>query len=287
MNKQRNYGLNLELEKQHQKPEDWIFGAESKKCIAQIPPEERRSYLPMGEVQRGVEDMMDCASRGPINILETKFTWLVRNHKLTSENLRWLKESGYVLLDNSVQFSDCFVAQNSGTTRQGNSMIAPLDAIRKQGLIPKKMLPLESWMTWEDYYNPNRITTTMRKLGNEFILRLLINFERVLSSDFEEVYNQDMIDMAGYAWPEPMGGEYPRTEDPFNHVFVGLYLPPHNIFDNYLDSVDGDFIKKLAKDYNLLDFGYRLFITELQAKPEPQKSAIRTFFSMWCREIIQ
>src|SRR3990167_10845780 len=165
---EKNYGLDLELEKEHLRDEDWKFGGDVVlNCIAQIPENERIQYLPKGEVQRGIEDTMDCATRGPINILETKFTWLLVNKKLDFEQEYWLRAKGYTDGD-KVKFSDAFVAINSGTTRNGNSMKAPLDAIRKQGLIPKKMLPLEEQMTWQDYHNPARITQEMRDLGLEF-----------------------------------------------------------------------------------------------------------------------
>jgi hypothetical protein len=270
----KNKGLNLELEKAHRQETDWIFGAASVPCIAQIPQEERGGYLPLGEVQKGVEDMMDCASRGPANILEAKFTWLVQNGLLSIENMNWLINNAYVEQARKVRFSDCFVAQNSNTTRQGNSLIAPLEAIRKQGLIPKHMMPLEPWMRWADYHNPARITPAIRALGMEFASRFLINYERVLEADFEKVYEQDMIDMAGYAWPEPIDGEYPRTNNQPNHVFVGLYAPKHWVFDNY-EETKGDFIKKLAPDYDLLDYGYRLIISE---NPKVENPPIKKSF---------
>src|SRR3990167_1155218 len=134
-----NYGLNLQREHEEnaQADENWTLGnAGELSDIAIIPEEEREKYLPVGEVQRGAEDMMDCASRSVCNILETKFNWLLRNKELSFGNEQWLRENGYVQY-NSVEFSDAFVAILSGTTRQGNSLKAPLDAVRKNGLIPK------------------------------------------------------------------------------------------------------------------------------------------------------
>ena len=259
----QGHGLNLEKELQEQSEKDWEFGAASLKCLAEIPEEERENYLPKGEVQKGVEDMMDCATRGPLNILETKFNWLLRNKKLSFENEFWLKQNGYVKLHNAlyeVEFSDAFVAINSGTTRNGNSLKAPLEAIRKQGLIPKYKLPLGSWMTWEDYHNPARITENMRQLGQEFIERFTINYERVFETGFETLLQKDLLDVAGYAWPDLIKGEYSFTEIPPNHIFVGIKLPQTYIFDNY-EEIAGDFIKKLASDYNFFEYGYRIFIT--------------------------
>lgn len=256
-----NYGLNLELERQHRSDTDWVFGALSPDCIADIPEDERVNYLPKGEVQRGTEDMMDCGTRGPVNILETKFNWLYRNNKISPENKKWLEDSGYVI-DGSVVFSDAFIAIKSGTTREGNSMKAPLLAIHDYGLVPKHKLPLESWMGFNDYHDPKRITPSINELGLEFKNRFPIFFEIVYRAHFSELYKDDLLVLAGYAWPTPIDDEYPRVDLPANHIFVGIKKPEHTIFDNYIDSVDGDFIKKLAKDYDLLDYGYRVFVTE-------------------------
>lgn len=264
-----NYGLNWSLEKQQQSDKDWIFGATSTKCLATIPPSLRWAYLPVGEVQRGAEDMMDCASRAPLNILETKFNFLIANKLISPDNIKWLKDKGYIGLQDSIEFSDAFVAINSGTTRQGNSLKAPLEAIRTQGLIPKSMLPLEKWMTWEDYHNPERITPAMVKLGMDFASRFRINYEKVYETNFENILKTDLLDCAGYAWPEPVEGEYPRTTLDPNHAFMVFNNPRYNIFDNYLDTVDGDFIKKLTTDYDLMDYGYRVFISK--EVPSPPK----------------
>ena len=283
-NKQvKNHGLSLTLEKEHQKPTDWIFGATSVPCIAQIPQNRRLDYLPKGEVQRGAEDVMDCASRGPVNILEAKFTFLVKSKRLSEQNEKWLYDNGYVQ-NGVVTFSDAYVAINSHTTPQGNSMIAPLEAIHKQGLTPKKMLPLEPWMRWSDYHKPSRITQSMVALGLKFLSRFTINYERVLEKDFESAYEQDMIDMAGFAWPEPIDGEYPRTDNDPNHVFVGIHLPKHNIFDNYQEA-PGDFIKKLAPDYDLLDYGYRLIIGEIKVEIPQEQSLITNLKNLLCKTI--
>lgn len=256
---QTNYGLNLDLEAQHQSDEDYIYGGLSTVCLVNIPEIERISYLPEGEVQVGLEDMMDCGTRGPVNILETKFNWM-HNHNMSLEDKKWHQENGYVNSEGKIEFSDAFIAIKSNTTRVGNSIKAPLQAINDYGLIPKKMLPLEKWMTFDDYHDKGRITRTMEKLGKEHKRRFPIYYEKVYSIHFGEVYKDDMLVLAGFAWPSPVNGEYPSVEDPFNHIFMGISNPKHMIFDNYIDEVDNDFIKKLASDYRLFEYGYRLYI---------------------------
>lgn len=275
----KKYGLNLELERKHRSDKDWIFGGFSIPCLASIPESDRLKYLPVGEVQRGKEDMMDCATRGPINILETKFNYLYRTNKLIPENKKWLEDNGYVD-NNNVKFSDAFIAILSGTTREGNSLKSPLQAIENNGLVPKSKLPLVSSMTFDEYHDPLRITEELKSLGKEFKRRFLINYETVLKIHYNELYEADMLIEAGYAWPKPINGEYPRVEEDPNHVWVGICRPLHTIFDNYIDPVDGDFIKKLASDYIMLDYGYRIYISS-------QNKVVNTLQinSLWCRII--
>jgi hypothetical protein len=184
--------------------------------------------------------------------------------KISKENKEWLFRNGYVSAEGKVKFSDRFIAILSGTTSHGNSLKAPLQTIHEFGLIPKDMLPQVD--SFSEYYDRSKITPSMIALGKEFLKRFTINYERVEQSAFGVVYAEDMVILAGYAWPEPVNGEYPRSEHTMNHVFIGIRHPLHIVFDNYIDPIDGDFIKKLAEDYNLFEYGYRVFIGELNAQ---------------------
>ena len=278
---EKNYGLNLELEKAHQKETDWLLGAAPVKCIALIPHGERDVYLPKGERQNIGEEKMDCASRAPLNILETKFYWLLKNNLLPLEHNHWLINNAYVDAETKrIEFSDAFVAINAKTTREGASLIAPLEAIRKQGVIPKSLLPQAS--TFEEHHDPNRITDAMRKMGEEFVVRFTINYERVAESQFADLLDEDIFDVGGYAWPNPINGEYPKTGATPNHAFVIYKKPTYFAFDNYTDPVDGDFTKKLASNYDLIDFGYRLIIS---LKPVKKKESIVAVIIAWLKSL--
>ena len=115
-------------------------------------------------------------------------------------------------------------------------------------------------MTFDDFHNPKRITQSMRNLGLESLTFFSFNYERVLEQDMPTFLNRDILDVAGFAWPNPVDNEYPKTNYPPNHAFMALKTPPYFIFDSYTDIVDGDFIKKLASDYDFMDYGYRLII---------------------------
>ena len=260
----RNYGLDLKKEELDQKETDWMFGAADIPCLTDgvlsVDFFELLNFLPVGEVQQGKEDMMDCATRSPINNVETKLNILLRAGKLPHED--WFRKKGYIVSGpkgDTFALSDAFIAILSGTTKFGNSIKAPIDAIRKRGLIPKSMLPLQSWMTWDDYHDPSRITGTMYALGQEFLSKITINYQRVPATQFKEALDRDMLCVGGHAWPTPKDKEYPRTEAPFNHAWLNMF-PNIFCFDNYIDSVDGDFVKKLAPDYLFYDHGYRIVL---------------------------
>src|SRR5438105_12038879 len=178
----RNYGFNPALEKAHQSDIDWVFGAESLPCIALIPEADRQKYLPDGELQNLGDEKMDCATRGPTNIYEAKFTYLYQTGKLQAENKKWFENNGYIV-NSRVVFSDAFNAIKSGTTRAGNSMIAPLDSIHSHGLIPKALLP--QLPSFDENYDPARITRSMEQLGEQFLMRFLLNYERVYEIDYD------------------------------------------------------------------------------------------------------
>jgi len=272
------YGLNLHKEAEEVSSEDWQFGAVSVKGIAENI--DFRTYLPKGEVQRSSKsDTMDCATRSPMNILETKFNYLVKNGVLNRDNYQWLVKHGYVGADGTVELSDAFTAILSGTTTSGNSLKAPLESMRKDGVIPKKLLPMESWMSWYDYHKKSRITPLMKELGKEFIKRFPINYEKVMKGDFFNVIKWDILNIAGYAWTSPRNGIYPRTTQAPNHAFVYFEIPAYQIFDNYLDT-DGDFIKHLASDYNLLHYAYRVIINEVGSskKKDMTKEELRGIY---------
>ena len=264
----KNYGLNWELELKQQSDKDWIFGATSPVCIAEIPPVERDNCLPKGEVQQGVGDMSDCTVRSVINMLETKLNWLVKNNKLSVITIKFLKDKGFINNKGEVEISDAFTSIKSGTTPQGNSMKAPFESVRIDGICPKKLLPLEKWMTFDDFHKPERITEEIEKIAKDSLRYLGFNYEKVWNSRIGEMLNRDIIGLGGFAWPEPINGEYPRTEEEPNHAFMGIRNPRTFIFDNYIDPCDGDFIKKLASDYKFTNYGYRIIISEKTFTPE-------------------
>ena len=193
-----------------------------------------KEYLPDGTVQRGTRDWMNCATNAPHNEREKQFNYIIAKGLLTDNFIAWLKEKGYINPNNGkFESSDAFNSILSGTTREGNSLKAPLESIRNDGIIPKSMLPDIKSFNWEQYHNPDRITQEMKDLGKEFLKYVELKYEKVLFYRFDK-----FLDIK---W---------------------------EIFDSYTDKVDGDFIKRLAPDYNIMGYGYHLTINQVN---EPKK----------------
>ena len=257
-------GLNLELEELAQLGSEYVFGASSPEPLINVPVSLREKYLPAGELQRGSRtDTMDCATRGPLNKLETDFNYAIKNKIFSDALVSWLVEKGYVdPITFTVSFSDRFIAILSGTTREGNSMKAPIHAIHQYGLIPKKLLPFVPDMSWDEYYDASKITQEMRDLGAIFAQKFVINYEKVYPENRKDLNEKEMLVDALHAWTRPDSkGIYPRTEEGQNHVILTIH-PEYFVFDNYLDrGVDGDFIKQIAPDYKVYDYSYRIFVS--------------------------
>lgn len=261
--------MNFDLAKQRaeESDKDWKFGAAALPSIVSIPESERELWLPVGETQfDSVTDFNDCASRSPVNHLEAVLSYHYF-HLMKPDNQKWLSDNGYIK-DNRVSLSDRYIAILSGTTKQGNSLKAPLDAIRLYGLIPKSLLPKEDWMTWEDYMDASKITSSLKNLGAEFLKRFTINYDQVPKAQIGDALEHDMVGVAGYAWNVPIDGVYhSKPTDPFSHAFLIYKRPKYQIYDNYYDfdatgkQIFGDFTKNLAPDYTLYDWGYRAFIS--------------------------
>ena len=262
-----NIGFNLEKEIAEQSDKDWIFGSGEPttglgdeigsfvgaiyaypdpingvypRTLKQLNhavdflKENAKEYVPVGQVQRGRADWMNCASNAPVNEYEKEFNFGIDVKKISEDGIAWLKEKGYLNQEGGFEASNAFVSIGSGTTPQGNSLKAPFEFIRLNGLIPLSILPDDKSMNWNEYHNPKRITQAMWDLGKEFKERFPMNYEKVLYADFGKFTDN-------LKW---------------------------EIFDSYVDPVDGDFIKRLASNYNMLDYSYRAIFNEIIKKKE-------------------
>ncbi len=253
----KSYGFNINLEREHSSEKDWFRGIFPIPCLTDIAPEDREKYLPIGEDQNFGSEKSDCITRAFLNVLETKFTWLLQNKKFTEDNEQWLRDNGYVQ-NERVTFSDRFIAIRSGTSpTEGNSMKMVVETIRTTGLIPKSIFPQVP--TTEEYYDVNKITPAMEQLSRDFLLRFTLNYEKFWLLHMDDTLRDDIEVVAAFAWPIEINGEYPSEPTyPFNHCFI-VFKPKYYAFDNYI--ADGIYIKKLSPDYRFMEYGYRIVVT--------------------------
>lgn len=258
-----NTGIDLAREERAQDGTEWRFGATSTDCLFDVPPNERREYLPIGEAQNTTFEKQDCVTRGYLNILETKFNYAYRNDVMKPENKKWLKHNEYVIEKDGkeyVEFSDHFIAILSNTKPSGNSLKEPAHAIHKYGLVPKSMMI--DGDSWESHYDSKNITPSLLKLGQDFLKRFNIYYEKIPTTDLQEVLKLDLPNVAGHAWNGVENGVYVPTDAPPNHVFM-LFYPGLYAFDNYPATFTDEnrWIKKLSPHFNFYSHGYRIFVT--------------------------
>lgn len=186
-----------------------------------------KKFLPIGTIQRGRDDWMNCASNAPCNSLEVSFNHALDSNLFTPVLVQWFKDEGYINPENGLfEIADAFVSIGSGTTRRGNSLKSPVQFISNNGIVPKSRMPDSPSMTFDEYHDPARITPELFDLGLEFLKRVKVNYEKVYRADFEKIVDT--------RW---------------------------DIFDSY-PNYSGTNLKNLANDYIFLEYGYRLYIAE-------------------------
>ena len=279
--------FNEQKERDEQRGDEWAFGA-IQTDLAAVPLTERIKYLPTGVVQfNDVMDTNGCVSRTFLNDLEEKLDYFYDNGMHPALK-KWFDDKGY-RVNGKFALCDAYIEILSGTTPTGNSLKAPLDAIRKYGVIPASMIPLENGMSWAQYMEPSRITNAHRDLGAEFLRRVTINYEKVMLSEFFNATTVDSLIVAVKAWSAPVDGVYPRIEGDFGHATLRI-SNEIDVFDTYIP-----FLKRLALDYRFFDWGYSLSITAQNPYPNEtialfevlQKYGLLRFFAVAWERLMQ
>lgn len=292
----QNFDLERELREQSEK--DHKFGAAlSLDSIVYIPNEEREIWMPKGEGQFSKNaDFNDCATESPTNECEALLTYHF-HHGMLPENKQWFRDIGFVEMENGrevIKLSNRFNAILSGTTKEGNSLKAPLDSMRKNGFIPHSMLKKSDDMSWEEYMNPDSITQKMRDIGQQFIARFTLNYEQVSVKDFETALAKYMLGVAGFGWPKSVDGVYPaEPERNFNHAFLLYKLPRWQAFDSYAEFNPGtgvmegeDYTKTLDPNYPFFEYGYRVIISkEMSGEMIEKQATLFTIALQWLAKI--
>jgi len=241
--------------------EDWVLGDASFGREVVIPSGDWTPYLPTGEEQQlaGMETM-SCVSQSACKNIEMIMDWMIDSNKISIKNLKWLKDNGYIDGQGHPNFSGRFVAKMSGTTANGNSLKNVAETIRKIGLVPESVWPFVAGMTWAEYYKYP--SSEAIKLGREFLARFQINYEVVPESQTKEGLKYSPLQSAVHAWNgRDTNNVYVRCAGSLNHA-ISIFKRDALIwiFDHY--KLFDSFIKKLADNFNMMDYSYRYLITE-------------------------
>lgn len=267
----KNYGVNLKREYQDRQITDWkegeltTLGAKIPKCIVDeatglvtasfawaLPvngiykrvkaginhcwcfwQEKWAKYFPAGQIQNNGGEKMDCVTRGFNNEIEKKLNYALDKKILSVGLLEFFHNYGF-FHEGKIRLSNRIPAMGSNTTVNGNSLKAPIQWIHKYGIFPQSILPEDMPMTFNQYHDKSKITQDILAIGQESKKYLTINYTIV-----KGVRN------------------YPKYSNNFKW----------KIFDNYIDTFDGDFVKQLAPNYIIMNYGYKIIINETGFEP--------------------
>jgi len=188
-------------------------------------------YFPTGQRQNLGDEKMDCVTRGFNNEIEKKLNYAYQTGKFHQPFIDFLNKYDFFDDEGKIRLSNRIPAKLSGTTKYGNSFKAVINTITNIGIFPQSILPEDKSMTWNEYYDVSKITEEVKAIGKESLKYLTINYTIV---------------------DDPK--EYTKYSDGFKW----------EAFDNYIDPVDGDYIKRLAENYDINSYGYKIIINEVK-----------------------
>lgn len=205
------------------------------------------TWLPKGEDQYNFNfEPLACASFGTLNAVET----LLRR-----------------IYGETSNFSDRFLAKNSNTTPQGNSPQTVAESLRLEGVCYEMEWPITADLTtWEKFYAV--LSQSVKILATEFVAKFKFKHEYVgtTAAALKIGLQYSPLGVAVSAWQMGPNGLY-ISPFPVNHwcVLVGYVDKEYwLVYDSYDEN--GDFLKKLAWDYNF-GLAKRYQITE-QVTPQ-------------------
>jgi len=201
-------------------PKDWVTGASPLPYEVLVKTGDWRDYLPAEEAQSVIKfDTMSCTTFSALSAIETQINYLIRNKKISGNQLKLLEELGCVDGFYKVNFSDRFTAIKSGTTKQGNFHQNVWDSIKRDGLLPERDLPFGG-TNWDEYHNKTVITKEMEDKAKKIL--------SVFNFAYEWAVMQPDADLSVHLKHAPLHGAIPF---PAYHAVV---IPSGNyVFDTY------------------------------------------------------
>lgn len=237
---------------------DWIFlGSDTKLDNVIIRDDSNWTmYKTVNEKQfNDIFDTWNCVAFSADNAVEVYAKYMLTEHKISTRNLLWLQEKGYIA-NGEVNFSDRFTGAMAGTkVGVGNSASVVANSIHNVGLVPESLYPFGPNMSPDEYYQepPEEI----KQLGLEFLKRFNIAFEAVNMVDIDEALKYAPIQVFVNAWYKDKNGLYYNPSNKVNHATLRLRSTTKQIFDHY-----DPFIKSLVTSYKYSPYGFKFTLEE-------------------------
>lgn len=225
-----NHGFNADIIKNV----DYKFGGYTKLTRKALQPNcDWTAYLPKIEFQsKGNLETMNCTVYGTLNCIETLF----KRH-----------------YGREVNKSERYIGVMAKTSPVGNSPQKVIETIRKEsGLIDEELLPFDDTITtWEEYYNPNPMTSDYINKGKEWLEKYELGHEWVLGREdkIKEALKYSPLGASVNLSKKEEDGLY-HKEWPDNH-WVMIYNCKEGEYWNIFDHYDNVF-KKVVWDYEFL-----------------------------------
>ena len=143
------------------------------------------NFLPLGERQNNpfVFDTLSCSTFSGLNTVETWVNYYLEKDLIPGDYMDELMDLGF-FKDGSFNASDRFSAMMDNTTKQGNTLTAPWDSFRKDGILAETHLPFSPLFTvWEQYHNKADITDEMKKNAKKILEMFSFSYEWVFTDD--------------------------------------------------------------------------------------------------------
>lgn len=255
---QNKFGFDLienlkDIEKK--KEDDFTLGAKKSLSFEILQPDGQwgEEYMPDKEYQRknGLETM-NCTVYGSLIAYKGID---IKKYGRKKANKIW---------------SPRFIGILAGTTKNGNLIRKPLEAIRGNGMINYEVLPFDNTIkTWGQYYNPKPMTKELLNLGKEFFNEYeLPEHEWVYNSGLSLAQKQEklqyalkgsLLGVSVFAWRKnkKTGLYYKKSTDRDNHLCVlrgfviGKFWRIFDTYDNVYKNLEWNYNFTLSKRYNL------------------------------------
>ncbi len=197
------------------------------------PSGDWKPYLPSTEQQSFSFDTLSCTSFSLNNVFETVLNYRLQKGLVNVDAVEFLQKNGYLDQKGLVNFSDRYTAIMSNTTEYGNDFETVGNCVRKNGLIPEKMLPFGG-NNFKEYHDKKNITPEMIAMGKKFLTYFEPMYEWVFFSTTSDTelnpYEARLSSDALKQSPLQVGSAIPATHALMQYSLVNNR--PY-IFDTY------------------------------------------------------